>query len=231
MRTPAEGLPRLSSNCLTRATAAGVTPIAAGRGRGARCGAGCGLAPASVGTMSFTSCSAPTCLRSIPFALLLVVGDSRLDRVLGQDRTVDLDRRQREMLRDLGVLDRCRLVDALTLDPFGDERTRSDGRAAAERLELRVLDDPFPGHLDLQLHDVAARRRADQSRADAWIILVERAHIARVLIVVDDFFAVGHSPCSLLTYQYGDPIGSLPVRSVRRPLDRLNVDAFLGHLP
>jgi hypothetical protein len=32
------------------------------------------------------------------------------------------DRRQRELLGDLGVLDRHRLVERLALDPLGDER-------------------------------------------------------------------------------------------------------------
>src|SRR5919109_4985477 len=37
--------------------------------------------------------------------LLLPVGDGRLDGVLGQHRAVDLHRRERQLLRDLRVLD------------------------------------------------------------------------------------------------------------------------------
>src|ERR1041384_1035533 len=43
-------------------------------------------------------------------ALRLVVGDGALDRVLGENRAVDLHRRQVQLLDDLRVLDRHRLV-------------------------------------------------------------------------------------------------------------------------
>ncbi len=119
--------------------------------------------------------------------LAAVVLDRRLDRVLGQHRAVDLDRRQGQLLDDLGVLDPARLVEGLALHPLGDERRRGDRRAAAEGLELRVLDHALLVDLDLQLHDVAAGRRADHAGADALVALVERPDVARVLVVLDDF--------------------------------------------
>src|SRR5690349_15973459 len=64
-----------------------------------------------------------------------VVGDGRLDRVLGEDRAMDLDGRERELLGDLRVADRDRLVERASLHPFGDERRRRDRRAAPVRLE------------------------------------------------------------------------------------------------
>src|SRR5438045_7290237 len=72
--------------------------------------------------------------------LLLPIRDRRLDGVLRQHRTVDLHRRQGELLGDLGVLDRHRFVHRLSLHPLGDERGGSDGRSAPEGLELRILD-------------------------------------------------------------------------------------------
>src|ERR1700682_3374545 len=65
------------------------------------------------------------CLR----VLLLVVIDRRLDGVLGEDRAVDLHRRERQLLGDLRVLDGRGLVEGLALHPFGDERRGGD-RAA-----------------------------------------------------------------------------------------------------
>src|SRR6476660_871085 len=41
--------------------------------------------------------------------LVLVVGQGRLDGVLGQNRAVDLDRRQLQLVHDVGVLDLGRL--------------------------------------------------------------------------------------------------------------------------
>src|SRR4029079_13404895 len=106
-----------------------------------------------------------------------IVGDGRLDRVLGEDRAVDLDRRQRELLGDLRVADRHRLVEGLALHPLGDERRRRNGGAAAVRLELRILDHAVRADLDLQLHHVAARGCTHHPRADAVVALGERAYV------------------------------------------------------
>src|SRR5262249_26969928 len=96
------------------------------------------------------------------------------------------------MLGDLGVLDLLRLVDRLALDPLGRQRAGGDRRAAAEGLELGVLDPAVGAYPDLQLHDVATGRRADEPGADAGIVLVQRADIARVLVVLDQFVAIAH---------------------------------------
>ena len=79
------------------------------------------------------------------------------------------------------VLDLQRFVHGLALHPLGGQRRRCDRRAAAEGLELGVFDDVgLRIDLDLQLHDVAALRRADQAGADFGAVLVERADVARV---------------------------------------------------
>ena len=59
------------------------------------------------------------------------IGDRALDRVLGQHRAVDLDRREVQLLRDHAVLDGRGLVDGLALEPLGRERrtTRSPSRS------------------------------------------------------------------------------------------------------
>src|SRR5947208_924559 len=54
-------------------------------------------------------------LRLMLLLLLLVVADGRLDGVLGEHRTVDLDRRQAQLLDDGRVLDVQRLVEGLAL--------------------------------------------------------------------------------------------------------------------
>ena len=46
--------------------------------------------------------------------------------------------------------------------------------------------------LDLQLHDVAALRRADQAGADFGAVLVHRADVARIVVVIDNLIAVCH---------------------------------------
>src|SRR5471030_3259300 len=57
---------------------------------------------------------------------LLVIRHGSLDRILGQDRAVDLHRRQREFGRDMRVLDAHRLVERLAFYPLGNERGRGD---------------------------------------------------------------------------------------------------------
>ena len=56
--------------------------------------------------------------------LLPVVGDRALDRVLGEDRAVDLHRGQVELVDDVDVLDRLGLLDGLALEPLGRERRK-----------------------------------------------------------------------------------------------------------
>src|SRR5687767_9184450 len=196
MRIPADGLPRLSSNAFTRSTAAAVKLIAAGRGRGARFGLTSGAGVAATLSVMLVPVSMILMLLRRLFGrlavLLAIVLDRGLDGVLGQDRAMDLHRRQRQMLRDHGVLDGLSLVESLALDPLGRERGRGDRRAAAEGLEPRILDAAIGADLDLQLHHVAAGRCADEAGADAGIALVQRADIARVLVVVDQFLAICH---------------------------------------
>ena len=115
---------------------------------------------------------------------------------------MNLDRRQGQIFGDLRVLDSRCLVDRLALDPFGDERTRRDRGTAAEGLELGVLDDAFRTHLDLQFHHVAASRRADEARADAFVVLIERTDIAGILVVIDDLVAVSHGSVLPLSALY-----------------------------
>src|ERR1700730_9411194 len=66
-------------------------------------------------------------LRLCRLLLVLIILDRRLDGILGQDRTVYLDRRQGQLFHDRGVADLHRLVDRLALEPFGRQAARSDG--------------------------------------------------------------------------------------------------------
>src|SRR4029077_16001883 len=84
------------------------------------------------------------------------------------------------------------LVLPLALAPRGEGRARCDRRTATEGLELGILDQPVGADLDLQLHDVAASRRADQPGADVLGTLVERPDVAGILVVIDQLFAVSH---------------------------------------
>jgi hypothetical protein len=64
------------------------------------------------------------------------------------------------------------------------------------RLEL-AMAEPHPNvlnfvddarvrvHLDLQLHHVAALRRADQTGTDVRAVFRQRSDVARVLVVID----------------------------------------------
>src|SRR5207244_12821360 len=87
----------------------------------------------------------------------------RLRRLLCRHRAVALDGCQLELVHDLRVPDLSRLADRLPLEPLGGQARRRDGAAAAERLELRVLDDArLEVDLDLELHDVAALRSEER---------------------------------------------------------------------
>jgi hypothetical protein len=70
-----------------------------------------------------------------------------------------------------------------------------DGGAAAEGLEARVDDPAGPlVDADLQLHDVPARRRADDPRSDVRVVLVQGPHVARIVVVVHHPLVVSSAP-------------------------------------
>src|SRR5262249_19732396 len=124
--------------------------------------------------------------------LALPVLDRGLDAVLGEDRAVDLHGWEGELLYDLRVLDRHDLVDALALHQLGDEARARDRAAAPEGLEAGVLDDPVVAALELQLHDVAALRGADDPGTHVRLVLVERADVAGIGVVIEHLVAVCH---------------------------------------
>ncbi len=59
-------------------------------------------------------------------------------------------------------------------------------------LNLASSITPLAVHLDLQLHHVAAFRSADHSRADIRVVLVERAHVPRVVVMIQNLIRVSH---------------------------------------
>src|SRR3989344_3767343 len=170
-------LPRFSMNLRTRSAAAWVMVIAIS---------------VTFSVLPGQNVSGGVGLRAFAGCLGLVIRNRRLDSVLGQHRAVDFHRRQRELLGNLGVLDLARLLDGLALDPLGQQRARGDGTAATVGLELSVLDDALLVDLDLQFHDVAAGGRADHAGAHVRVTLVQHAHVARILVMVQYLVTVYH---------------------------------------
>jgi len=84
---------------------------------------------------------------------------------------MDLHRRQRQVLGDVGVLMVSASSTVLPLTHSVTSELEAIAEPAAEGLELGVLDQAVGADLDLQLHDVAAGRRADQTGADILGVL------------------------------------------------------------
>lgn len=103
---------------------------------------------------------------------------------------MELDRRQRQLLRNVRVLQHARLIQGLALDPLGGQGAGRNRRSTAERLELGVHNLPVLVHSDLQFHHIAASGSAHKSCAHRGVLLVEGAHVAWVLVVVDDLKGV-----------------------------------------
>ena len=99
-----------------------------------------------------------------------------------------LDRRQTvERVGHVGAGDLERLVERLAHDELGDHARRGDGRAAAEGLELDVVDAVvLDAHV--HLHEVAADGVADA--AHGHVVALERAHVAGVAEVVERLLGV-----------------------------------------
>src|SRR5437764_1144244 len=163
--------------------------------RFAKCAATCFAAVGVSFTPSMSVCRSPRGFRRCGFRRCsrrsvrvssLVIGDRRLDGVFGEDGAMNLHGWQRELLGDLRVLDGECFVERLALHPFGHERRRRNRRTAAVCLEFGVLDDAVLADLDLQLHHVAAGRRADHAGTHALFRLRERTDVARILVVIND---------------------------------------------
>src|SRR5215217_5548198 len=148
-RRPASGVWRCSSSSFSRATALSATTMPLGAALATGAGPGTGLCVvcwvawslmvSPPGVVKFAVPTPLGCLGLARGALLLEVLDGRLDGVLGEDRAVDLHRRQRQLPGHVLVGDGHRLVHRLALHPLGDERRGGDGGPAAERLDARVL--------------------------------------------------------------------------------------------
>src|SRR6266705_2461284 len=139
--------------------------------------------------------------RNFDAVFLLPVADGGLDGVFSEHGTVNLHRRKRTLAHDVRVLDRKRLINRLALHPLGGERGAGDGRPAAEGLELGFFNDlGLRVDLHLQLHHVAALRRADEAGPNVGIFLREAADVARIVVVIHYFFAVCHYPLLLARF-------------------------------
>mmetsp|Transcript_59966 Transcript_59966/g.144902 ORF Transcript_59966/g.144902 Transcript_59966/m.144902 type:complete len:201 (-) Transcript_59966:77-679(-) len=122
--------------------------------------------------------------------LLLVVRNGRLNGLLRQDGAVDLHRRELEVRGDVCVLQLLGVVHGLADDHLRGEGAARDGGAAAEGLELRVLDDAVLD-LHLQLDHVTARSLAHERCANGGLALVQGAHVPRIVEVVVHGLVVG----------------------------------------
>lgn len=74
------------------------------------------------------------------------------------------------------------------MDEGGQVAGGGNGGAAAERLELGLDNLVGDGvDADIELHDIAAGRGADQARADRGVLAVERANVTGTRVVVDQW--------------------------------------------
>lgn len=103
-----------------------------------------------------------------------------------------LDGRQAELLGNLSVLDLAGIIEAHAADKLGQVAARGDGRAAAKSLELDLGDLLcLRVDSDLQLHDIATSRSANEAGADVSIALVHGADISWPRIVIQHLLVVG----------------------------------------
>ncbi|AAN81504.1 Hypothetical protein c3054 [Escherichia coli CFT073] len=126
------------------------------------------------------------------FTFAFIVRNGGFDRVFCQNRTVNFHRRQFKFFSNIGVFDSLRFVERLPFHPFGDQGAGSDSRTAAVSFKTRVFNDTFIVDFNLQLHHVATGRRTHHAAADVLVVVVKGTHVTRILVMVDNFFAVSH---------------------------------------
>lgn len=97
-----------------------------------------------------------------------------------------LDRRQAKLLCDLCVLDPRGILEGHTANQLGQVTRTGDRATATEGLELDIANGVVVGvDTDLQLHDVAACGRANETGANVSVGLGHGADIARAAVVVE----------------------------------------------
>ena len=102
-----------------------------------------------------------------------------------------LNWRKTQFLCNLSVLNLASIIQAHSAHQLGEIARAGNGRTTAKSLELDVGDGVCLGvNADLELHDISAGGRTDESRADVDVLLVHGADIARARVVVEDLFVV-----------------------------------------
>mmetsp|Transcript_109796 Transcript_109796/g.354227 ORF Transcript_109796/g.354227 Transcript_109796/m.354227 type:complete len:206 (-) Transcript_109796:12-629(-) len=128
--------------------------------------------------------------RRLGALLPLVVGNGCLNGLLREYAAVNLHGRELEVRGDVCVPELGSLVHLLTDDHLGGQGAACNGRAAAEGLELGLLDDAVLANPDLELNHVAARGLPNECCADVLVGLVQPSYITRVVEVVVDCLMV-----------------------------------------
>jgi hypothetical protein len=100
---------------------------------------------------------------------------------------VELHGRQPKLLCNVGVLDGSSLVQAHPLDLLRDQGAAGNCASTSESLEFDFADlSSRLVDVDLQLHDIAARRCTNEPGTDVRVIFVQRTNVARAFVVVND---------------------------------------------
>lgn len=127
-----------------------------------------------------------------------------------EEREHTLHRRQTQLLRHVGVLDFPSLIKRHATDQLGQVAARRDSAATAKCLEHDVVDLAcILVHTDLQLHDIATGRGADEAGANVLVALLEGADVPRVVVVIQDLLVVSPPLSRGRSWCLGETLGRL----------------------
>lgn len=114
---------------------------------------------------------------------------------------MQLNRRQTQLLCNVGVLQSSCLIQCLALHPLSCQRTGSDCRSTAECFEFRFDDFSIIVDSDLKFHHVAASGSANQAGADIFVLFVQRSDISGILVVLQDL-----KLCKIMKFEIFPPL-------------------------
>jgi len=99
---------------------------------------------------------------------------------------VELNRRQTQLLCNLGVLNATGLLKSHALDELGQVTAAGDGGTATKSLELDLTDGVVVGvDTDLKLHNIATSGGADETGTDVGVVLLHATDISGLAVVVE----------------------------------------------
>ena len=106
--------------------------------------------------------------------------------------------RQCQLLSYFSICNLLSVFQLAALDPFGQQGTRRDRRAAPIGFKFSVFDHAVVINLNLQAHDITAGRRSNHASTYALVLVIKLSYVPGILVMIDYLFTISHDALLLM---------------------------------